>query len=301
MDEKLSEEFLNNFSVTKKSKNDVRYDHPRFSQYKEKSKKHDDQNERRLKHLELLKKRRFDCLSLFRSLSDRHGEKENYEDSVEKDEDLFEKDEDSSDEDMDVVEPRPKRGVFSNHLMLSEWLVDIPVNLTTEWYSLICPIGARNLVVSSNHLTKVYTKNGKLISTFKSSLPGGGYSNGKLVILDCIFSSIDQTYYVLDTMCWNDHQFYDGETEFRFYFRDIKLKEVPQVSVKSSSNPYPFKPLEYSLCTKKNIQAMLDKWDSKQVDGILFYYKKSPYSFGSTPLVTWLKPHMLDKVLGDVL
>lgn len=34
------------------------------------------------------------------------------------------------------------------------------------------------------------------------------------------------------------------------------------------------------------------------LDGLLFYHRKALYSFGCTPLVTWLKPFMLPEVLG---
>ena len=36
----------------------------------------------------------------------------------------------------------------------------------------------------------------------------------------------------------------------------------------------------------------------KQVDGLLFYHKRTHYTFGSTPLVVWLKPYMLPEILG---
>ena len=35
-----------------------------------------------------------------------------------------------------------------------------------------------------------------------------------------------------------------------------------------------------------------------QVDGLLFYHKRTHYTFGSTPLVVWLKPYMLPEILG---
>lgn len=33
--------------------------------------------------------------------------------------------------------------------MLSEWLVDIPVELDTDWLMVVCPVGKRSLVVAS--------------------------------------------------------------------------------------------------------------------------------------------------------
>ena len=34
--------------------------------------------------------------------------------------------------------------------MLSEWLVDVPDDLTQEWLMVVCPFGKRNLVIASN-------------------------------------------------------------------------------------------------------------------------------------------------------
>ena len=35
-----------------------------------------------------------------------------------------------------------------------------------------------------------------------------------------------------------------------------------------------------------------------QIDGLLFYHKRTHYVPGSTPLVGWLKPYMLPEMLG---
>jgi len=33
--------------------------------------------------------------------------------------------------------------------MLSEWLVDVPAELDTEWLMVVCPVGKRSLIVAS--------------------------------------------------------------------------------------------------------------------------------------------------------
>lgn len=38
-------------------------------------------------------------------------------------------------------------------LMLSEWLVDVPADLSSDWLVVVCPVGKRCLVVAS----KVWT------------------------------------------------------------------------------------------------------------------------------------------------
>lgn len=44
--------------------------------------------------------------------------------------------------------------------------------------------------------------NGHPVLTFCSVSPD-------YTILDCIYSEVNQTYYVLDVMCWRGHPFYD--------------------------------------------------------------------------------------------
>lgn len=34
-------------------------------------------------------------------------------------------------------------------IMLSEWLVDVPSDLDTDWMMVVCPVGKRSLIVSS--------------------------------------------------------------------------------------------------------------------------------------------------------
>ena len=34
------------------------------------------------------------------------------------------------------------------------------------------------------------------------------------------------------------------------------------------------------------------------MDGLLYYHKQTHYTFGTTPLVTWLKPYMIPEILG---
>ena len=59
----------------------------------------------------------------------------------------------------------------------------------------------------------------------------------KYTILDCIYSEVLQTFFVLDLMCWNGHPIYDSETEFRFYWMHAKFDETPSLAEKSNINP----------------------------------------------------------------
>ncbi|MGH0115320.1 UNVERIFIED_CONTAM: hypothetical protein FKN15_006748 [Acipenser sinensis] len=59
---------------------------------------------------------------------------------------------DSNEEQGEEVEIGEKKKLpkhYANQLMLSEWLVDIPSDLATEWLMVVCPVGKRSLIVAS--------------------------------------------------------------------------------------------------------------------------------------------------------
>lgn len=39
-------------------------------------------------------------------------------------------------------------------LMLSEWLVDVPSDLVSDWLMVVCPVGKRSLIVASKVTTQ---------------------------------------------------------------------------------------------------------------------------------------------------
>lgn len=38
--------------------------------------------------------------------------------------------------------------------MLSEWLVDVPSDLDSDWLMVVCPVGKRSLIVASKVTTQ---------------------------------------------------------------------------------------------------------------------------------------------------
>ncbi|MGH0170492.1 UNVERIFIED_CONTAM: hypothetical protein FKN15_059001 [Acipenser sinensis] len=191
----------------------------------------------------------------------------------------------------------------SSQLMLSEWLVDIPSDLATEWLMVVCPVGKRSLIVASKGSTAVYTKSGYCVNRFPSLLPGGNRRNSAMgkdyTILDCIFSEVDRTYYVLDVMCWRGHPVYDCQTEFRFYWLQSKVQEeAVKLAEITKINPFRFVSLQSVPCSSESICQALAAEYSFQVDGLLFYHRQTHYTPGSTPLVGWLKSYMVPDILG---
>ncbi|XP_022334517.2 uncharacterized protein LOC111131337 [Crassostrea virginica] len=288
----LTAQLAGSFNVTFEP-NSTAAQHPRFAQYKCKTKV--DQETRRKRILEEQKKQRFDYLKHVRNLSEDVWDNTDAE-SV------------ASEDSMEVslggdnVALRRPGKYYKNQIMYSEWLVEKPSDFEQEWLTVICPWGKRNLVVSSRGRTHAYAKNGSRVNSFSSHLPGGNYgqkgkSRGENVILDCIFDEKEGIYYVLDIMCWSSHPVYDSETEFRFFWLASKFQEFPQLAEKSPNNPYKFIPLPNFPCTKEAISNAVNTANF-DIDGLLFYHKRTHYTFGSTPLVVWLKPYMLPEILG---
>uniref|UniRef100_A0A2K6TH18 Snurportin-1 n=1 Tax=Saimiri boliviensis boliviensis TaxID=39432 RepID=A0A2K6TH18_SAIBB len=181
----------------------------------------------------------------------------------------------------------PKR--YANQLMLSEWLIDVPSDL------------GQSLIVASRGSTSAYTKSGYCVNRFPSLLPGGNRRNSTAkdyTILDCIYSEVNQTYYILDVMCWRGHPFYDCQTDFRFYWIHSKLPEEEGLREKTKLNPFKFVGLKNFPCTPESLCDVLSMDFPFEVDGLLFYHKQTHYSPGCTPLVGWLRPYMVSDVLG---
>ncbi|XP_075620395.1 snurportin-1 isoform X2 [Balearica regulorum gibbericeps] len=240
--------------------------HPRLAAYKARS--GPGQAERRQRLLRLQKERRLDYVNHARRLAEddwagveSEGEEKEGEDAEEEEMDV------------DAGKKLPKR--YANQLMLSEWLVDVPLDLEQEWVVVVCPVGKRALVVASRGSTAAYTKSGFCVNRFPSLLPGGNRHNSTsekvYCILDCIYNEAKQTYYILDVMCWRGHPVYDCQTDFRFFWLFSKIQEEEGLGEKSRINP---------------------------VDGLLFYHKQTHYTPGSTPLVGWLRPYMVPEILG---
>ncbi|XP_061750585.1 snurportin-1 isoform X1 [Nerophis ophidion] len=294
------------FAVSKEP-NSTAAPHPRLSQYKRKYSVLE-QSERRRRFLELQKIKRLNYVNHVRRLangdwagSDSDGEQDMENQQQEK-EGKGEQDVKADEEEMEIERRKlPKH--YANQLMLSEWLVDVPAELDSDWLMVVCPVGKRSLIVASKGSTAAYTKSGYCVNRFPSLLPGGNRHNSAMgkdyTILDCIYSEVDRTFYMLDVMCWRGHPVYDCPTDFRFYWLQSKIQETEGLSEIAKRNPqFRFVSLHSTDCTASSIQKALAADYSFSVDGLLFYHRQTHYTPGSTPLVGWLRPYMVGDILG---
>ncbi|XP_032870849.1 snurportin-1 isoform X2 [Amblyraja radiata] len=289
--EELSQVLSASFTVSQ-DPNSIAAPHPRLAQYKAKYNALE-QTERRRKLLENQKSQRLNYVNHARRLAedDWTGGEDSEEESKEKEE-----------MEVEVAKKKlPKR--YANQLMLSEWLVDVPSDLAEEWRLVVCPVGKRILIIASKGSTAAYTRGGYCVNRFPSFLPGGNRHNSAIgkdyTILDCIFSEVNRTFFVLDVMCWRGHPVYDCQTEFRFFWLQSKLQEEgPKLSEIVTRNPFKFVGLSNVPCTSEAICQVLAADYPFEVDGLLFYHSRTHYTPGSTPLVGWLKPYMVADILG---
>ncbi|XP_050954968.1 snurportin-1 isoform X2 [Labeo rohita] len=297
----LTQALSSSFSVSREP-NSTSAPHPRLAQYKSKYSVLE-QSERRRRFLELQKEKRLNYVNHARRLADGDWTGADSEDEENEEKKSKQQLENSADEEGMEIEQRKKLPkYYANQLMLSEWLVDIPADLSSDWLMVVCPIGKRSLVVASKGSTSSYTKSGYCVNRFPSLIPGGNRHNSALgkdyTILDCIYSDVDRTYYILDVMCWRGHPVYDCSTEFRFYWLQSKVEEVEGLSEISKINPFRFVSLNSINCSTESIQTALAHEYTFTVDGLLFYHKETHYTPGSTPLVGWLRPYMVADILG---
>ncbi|KAL4439876.1 hypothetical protein ABPG75_002877 [Micractinium tetrahymenae] len=209
------------------------------------------------------------------------------------------------------------RQYYSQQLMQPEWLVDVPPDLGSEWYALPRPEGQRCLVIAARGQTVARLRNGALFERFGSPLPAGGRGQpageDNFCILDCIFHAPDQTYYVLDLMCWKGYSLYHCSAEFRLFWVQSKLAESGATSafatsllgVSSSSGGSGssmgngsgvgqpaaapaavrrFQPLPAYRCTPEGLATAHSGPVSFQRDGLLLLHKEGQYLSGQTPL-----------------
>lgn len=180
---------------------------------------------------------------------------------------------------------------FAKQLMLPEWMIDVPDRLNTDWYVCARPAGKRCFVVSSNGFTVSRLRNGSLLHRFPSALPNGARTNNNsrsgqsYCILDCIFHEADQTYYVIDMVCWAGMSMYECTTEFRFFWLNSKLVESGACNDPSSYHKYRFRTLIVYNCDQEGLKAAYNEPVLYVKDGLLFYNKHAQYESGNTPLV----------------
>ncbi|GAB5355644.1 hypothetical protein AAMO2058_000223300 [Amorphochlora amoebiformis] len=184
-------------------------------------------------------------------------------------------------------------------LMIPEWLVDAPPNLSQEWYVTARPEGVRCLVLSGGGQTLAFTEHNKEVVSFQSSLPGGRAnnpleeSNHGSSVCDCV-RYVDQggntILYVIDVMAWCGYQLYNTEFEFRRFWISQKIlpdgaPEAPEMT----RGEVPVRMLCWGKASASEIWVRYSTAMRYEKDGLLFAHSKCAYLPGqpSPLLLRW--------------
>ncbi|KAK9277806.1 hypothetical protein L1049_027362 [Liquidambar formosana] len=194
---------------------------------------------------------------------------------------------------------------FARQLMLPEWMIDVPDRLSDDWYVFARPSGKRCFVVSSNGTTVSRLKNGSFLHRFPSALPSGAKTRDvsgsaqSYCILDCIFHELDQTYYVIDMVCWRGYSLYDCTAEFRFFWLNSKLAETGAFDPPSLYHKYRFSLVPVYNCDQSGLHTAYTGVVPYVKDGLLFYNKHAHYQTGNTPLALVWKDEKCSQYVID--
>lgn len=90
------------------------------------------------------------------------------------------------------------------------------------------------------------------------------------VILDL---QLDQTYYVIDMVCWRGYSLYDCTAEFRFFWLNSKLVETGACDLPSHYHKYRFSLVPVYVCDRDGLYAAYTASVPYVKDGLLFYSK----------------------------
>ncbi|CAF0858977.1 unnamed protein product [Adineta steineri] len=161
-------------------------------------------------------------------------------------------------------------------MMLAEWLFSAPDDLSS-WFIVSCPRGQRCIIVVQSHRTYVYSKYGNQMWTMFTNLP-------KQTILYCIYDKRSSIYHIIDLIMWNGQDYStDIECQCRFFML-TSLNDDTRLDK------------QFQVLPRTKIEDKQDLIEAE--DGYLFYHPLGCYQSGYSPLVCWLKPFMIEEMLG---
>nr|CAD2146827.1 unnamed protein product [Meloidogyne enterolobii] len=241
-------------------------EHPRLAGYKNLGKVEENQRQRRSDDMQRRNQSRDDWVMRGRL--------------IEEDENM----EELNPEQINPFAPRPRRKChFKNMLMFSDWLVDIPETMSSEWTLMAAPVGRRCL--------DIFLSNLKVLCLVEDLFND----------LDCICESKKVTknskFYVLDLLWWNNKMYTDSDFTMRQFFMRSKIEEL-NIENKNANKANQFIPLPTCPCLPEAMAEFMKTKFPYELDGLLFYFNSGFYISEQTPLVGWLKPWMLPEILG---
>jgi len=175
---------------------------------------------------------------------------------------------------------------WARQLMRPEWMIDIPHDLASDWYVLPRPEGQRCLLVAAAGSTTARSRSGVQLARFPSALPGGSRQTlgpgDPFCILDAIFHQPDETYYVMDMMCWKGQALYGCSAEFRMFWVASRLMETDAATSGCHHNPFRIVPVPAFHASADGLTIAHSGPADYGRDGLLLLHKDGIYAAGAT-------------------
>ncbi|KAG6746162.1 hypothetical protein POTOM_050676 [Populus tomentosa] len=112
-------------------------------------------------------------------------------------------------------------------------------------------------------------------------------------------TTLDQTYYVIDMVCWRGYSLYDCAAEFRFFWLNSKLGETGACDPPSFYHKYKFSTVPVYNCDQNGLFSAYSGAVPYVKDGLLFYNKHAHYQTGNTPLALVWKDQNCSQYVMD--
>lgn len=188
--------------------------------------------------------------------------------------------------------PRSKKRThqyYSNQFMTESYLTS-PSQLCQNTYIITPrPYGTRCMLVAGNGITIAFDNKGKRFKKFNSNLPSGNRRDlirNEYVILDCVYC--ENTFYVVDMLCWKQQIFYDVTADCRLEMARIYLRNLDCTEI-SETHEALIKPTVLYRGDMQGLEEAYRNPTEYVKDGLLFYANEGLYIAGVSGMVLLYK------------
>ncbi|KII62411.1 Snurportin-1 [Thelohanellus kitauei] len=183
--------------------------------------------------------------------------------------------------------------IHPDELMIPETSRSLPLDFDS-WVVVVRPKGVRYLVLSHHGSTKLYDEEGKHVKTLRTCLPGGGvFRRGGPCIIDCVYSELSNTFYIVDILSWNKQTFVGCASEERFLFVSFKISDIlcdHQITSICKRKNFPlFSDLaRFKISSPVQVKELVDSLNF-QIEGYYIYHMRGMYFVNeSSPLFLYV-------------
>jgi snurportin-1 len=184
--------------------------------------------------------------------------------------------------------------------MLPDWLLSLPADLCSCWQVAPRPAGTHCLLVASHGATRCLGASGeRLCPPFASSLPCGSPATREgdcATLLDCVRSADGGRFVLCDVLVWKGYSLLDCAPDFRLFWLQQKLAELPPHAPGPQLLQLPWAP----ACAQALAHAAQA---GPACDGLLLRHLEALYTptRGSPLLLRWRPPRAADAAFSLLL